>query len=127
MSKKPVSAGDVMKLYIKPIGEFTNEVLSRMCTDDQCFKGIVCGDGRARNLWNVTSDDVKSLEESRKNDSKFRFSVWYKDKKSGDIKPWKGDFEPSSELRHSLTDGCGNLVKFPRKRRRVRPKLLWLN
>ncbi len=56
-----------------------------MFPEENFFKQIVCADGKRRDLCMVTSDGVTYFEQSR-NGEHFMFSVWYKDKKTGEIK-----------------------------------------
>jgi hypothetical protein len=110
--------------YIEPIGDFTNKALVSVLSDDKCLKGVKCGDGVCRNFWEVTFDEIKHFEQSRKIES-LSFSVWHKNSQSGQIELWRSDYsynhpKPSRLLRSSLTDGNGNPVKFPRKLRKPR-------
>lgn len=114
--------------YLEPIGEFTNNSLAGMLEEERCSDGVLCIDGKRHNFWSVTFKEVDYLEESCKTEKLLRFNIWYKDKKTGEVKLYKNDrscahAKPKSSLRNSLKNGDGKPVKFPHKRKKPRKML----
>jgi len=69
-------------------GDFTFNSLVEMLPGREAER-VELPDGNVIPLWSVTYAQVEVLEASRQTERRLKFSVFYKDKTTGDVKLWR--------------------------------------
>ena len=71
--------------YVEPLDSHTNTVISGHLPTDEICQGILCGDGKQRDLWLCNRGLISRLKRSKR-DLNLSFRVFVKEGDNGPIR-----------------------------------------